>query len=271
MQSAMTRKIGLGGVMLAVLATAGCSRDERDFGRGIAGPSARLAEGSRVFGWRTQSVELLAGDQSARTTRLAPVEVSATVSNGAARDSLVSLARTVAMAQRHRTLSHTDQQGRRHVFEVERGEDLSPPTSIRHVVDGELRMQMQFRWEARPGGWLLADRRITLFEAGRPVLQHALELGRLETAAAGGGSDGPARVLAGAAGLFLPAELHAAQFSCVNEVVALAAAAAATYLAYEALKLQPWSLTAWRNFLGAVALLGATTESFVDCLLENLE
>jgi hypothetical protein len=234
MQSAMARKIGLGGVALAVLAAAACNRDGRDFGRGISSPASSLREGARLTATLSDRTELRAPGRQPELRRSGPTTVEAVVRGGVAvpDSSGIPLATSRVLGAASRRYSFTSPDGKAHEMVLTAPDGRSPVSRVQHFVDGELTIEVHNDWVRGDAGWTLKGRTITVYRNGQPVSRQHREVGPVEVSRVE-----PAEQLLGRfrglAGALLPRPLLA-QRNCNPELERAGIAATALIAAVDA-------------------------------------
>ncbi|MDO8666843.1 MAG: hypothetical protein Q7J79_09545, partial [Gemmatimonadales bacterium] len=180
MKKAGIMAAAVGGVLVTLAVIAGCGRDIGGSARDVTGPAGALAEGARVSGTLSGSVQLIdtGGTPVERQALVAPFE--ARMSGGVARtDSVGTVATTRVLGDARRAVNFTDREGHRNEVVLSAEGAESPLSRVQHYRDGHLLVDVSYGWDRRPGGWVLRDRDFQLLRDGRLVLrrhQSAVEL-----------------------------------------------------------------------------------------------
>ncbi|MBI1723011.1 MAG: hypothetical protein HYR48_03775 [Gemmatimonadetes bacterium] len=271
--------VGAGGTKLAGCAAliacavaAGCATDSADKSGSVAGPPSGIAEGTRVSGTRSETVEIVGRDGAPieRPMPIAPFEARVRRGVAVAQGAGVIVATTRALRGR-RALSFTDRQGHRAEVVATGGDGRGPIASLRLYQDGQIVSEVSTEWESRPGGWLLKDRTLTLYRNGQVLLRHRRSAAAVEMAHARGGSRildlGAARV----ARALAPTELRAQLTGCITEAIAYAGALYDFVAAASQVTLWPSDPEAWTTLRDAASAMEWAELALCLCFSENLE
>lgn len=271
--------VGAGGTKLAGCAAliawavaAGCATDSADRAGSVAGPPAGIAEGTRVSGTRSETVEIVGRDGAPIERPLAIAPFEARVRRGVAvAEGAGAILATTRVLRGRRSLAFTDRQGHRAEVVATGGDGRSPIASLRLYQDGQLVSEVSTEWESRPGGWLLKDRTLALYRSGQVLLRHRRSVSVVEMARAPGAS----RVLDLGAALvaraLAPAELRAQLLECVPEAIAYAGALYDFVAAASGVMLSPEDAEAWTTLRDAASAVEWAELSLYQCFSENLE
>ncbi|HWO89801.1 MAG TPA: hypothetical protein VNL98_11695 [Gemmatimonadales bacterium] len=256
----MTKKLLVGaGLVWLALGAAGCSKDGD-----VASPATELAEGSVVTGTIVDAIEASRYSGVEAPTRRA---VSAPLTGGFARAPgraggvIASLTRESAAPTR--SFQVTDRLGRAHSVEVrlERG----AIGSIRHEMDGQLLLDINYAWQSRGRGAVLAERVLRLYHRGDLVVTQRRTFEDALIAATSRASGMSLAALGrGIMAVFAPQPLEAQSLRCLDRFVIYALAAGALSLAVDAFVVAPSPAT-YAALSAAIAAWNVALDNWLMC------
>ena len=264
-----TRKMAAvaGAVWLALVA-AGCSRDRaRAY---VTGPHGALTEGSRISGTLVESLSLPGASGRAAEPHVSRRSFEATVRSGHAEIDGAALATSRGLRTPSHQFEFTDREGRRARIVVGAPGAGQPVERFQVYRDGELLADAVFTWQNRTGAWVLAERTLTVYDHGQPVLRQVRSLeGASATQAFGGARVGPAlaRLLSSAV---LPRALEAQWWSCLDKAAVTVVAAGAVGAATAAFIAAPTPVT-YGVLAGSIAAYDQAMDAYVECVVQLLD
>lgn len=259
--------------LIACAVAAGCATDSGGRSGSVAGPPNGIAEGTSVSGTLSETVEIVGRDGVPIERPMPVVPFEARVRGGVATLPGVgaALATTRALRGGRRAFSFTDRQGDRSEIVATGGDGRGPMVSLRLYQEGQLVSEVSAEWEARPGGWLLKDRTLTVYRGGQVLLRHRRSAAAVEMARATGAS----RVLDLGAALvaraLAPTELRAQIPECISEAIAYEGALADFTAAASQVIGSPYDPQAWTTLRDAASAVERTELSLCQCFSETLE
>ncbi len=262
-----TRKMAaVAGAVWLALAAAGCSRDRaRAY---VTGPHGALTEGSRISGTLVESLSLPGASGRAAEPHVSRRSFEATVRSGHAEIDGAALVTSRGLRAPWHRFEFTDREGRRARIIVGTPGAGRPVERFQVYRDGELLADAVFTWQNRTGAWVLAERTLTVYDRGQPVLRHVRSLeGASATQAFGGARVGPAlaRLLGSAV---LPRALEAQWWSCLDKAAVTVVAAGAVGAAAAAFIAAPTPVT-YGALAGALAAYDQAMDAYVECLAQE--
>lgn len=263
MRQAIGTRLGAWGVLATLAALGGCARDSGS--GGVVGPAQSIVEGARVSGTLWESVEATRPNGETIQRSLAPAPFRVAVQGGVAHlDSGGSVATSRALPTPRRVLAYTDSAGHRHELVVTAAGGRGPVGRVEQFRDGEPVLTADFDWEVRPGGWVLKDRTLTVYQHGAPVLRHRRSVGAPEIAAATDATQilGAARGLL--AGAFTPTALQAQSLSCLDKWIAYGLASSVLAIAVVVFIEAPSPVT-YVAVVAAIAAWDKALDALIQC------
>lgn len=257
-------KVVAGVACLAVLAFAACNRD---IGAPAAGAGGRgpLAEGSRVSGTLVETVNPL-GSAPAFVPAPSRRDFSAVVEHGAARLDGATIALGRGFPRASSDVEFTDSEGRRARLVARAPAPGQPLQSFQVYRDGQLLVDVAFRWQDQGGAWVLRERTLTVYDHGRALLTHTRALDGASLASAG--LRLPSFGRAGSLAAFLlPQRLEAE--TCIAEATMTVVAAGVVGAAAAQVVLTPTPL-AFIALGMAISFYSSTMDAYTACLEKEL-
>ncbi|MEK6768665.1 MAG: hypothetical protein AABY85_06720 [Gemmatimonadota bacterium] len=265
MKKAGIMAAAVGGVLVTLAAIAGCGRDIGGSATGVTGAGSPLIDGSRIRGTLVETVSTLAS-APAYLPEPARRDFSAVVEHGEARLDGAIIAHGRGLPRATSDVEFTDREGRRARLVAHAGAPGQALRGFQVYRDGQLLVDVAFRWQNLNGAWLLGERTLTVYDHGRAVLTHTRALDGASLASAGlrlpslGGTGSLAAFL-------LPQRLEAS--SCFGEAAMTVLAASAVGAAAAGFIAAPSPAT-YLVLAGAIAVYDGAMDVYVACLDRQL-
>ena len=262
MSSTQNWKLAAGVACAAVLAVAACGRDVGGPAHRTVGADGPLINGARIRGTLMETVSPL----TATSYRPEPVrrDFSAVVEHGQAHLDGASIALSRGLPSATSDVEFTDREGRRDRVVARASAAGLPPQGFEVYRDGQLLVDVAFRWQRLNGAWVLGERTLTVYDHGRALLRHTRALDGA-TLASGGlrlpGLGGPASLAA----ILLPQRLEAQWYHCLGEATETVLAASLVSAAAAAFIAVPTPVT-WGAVVGAIGVYDAAMDAYFNCV-----
>jgi hypothetical protein len=255
-------KLAAGVACVAALAVAACGRDIGGPAHRTVGADGPLINGARIRGTLMETVSPL----TATSYQPAPVrrDFSAVVEHGQARLDGATIALSRGLPRSTSDVEFTDREGRRARLVARASAAGLPPEDFQVYRDGQLLVEVAFRWRHLNGAWVLGERTLTVYDRGRALLHHTRVLDGA-TLASGGlrlpGLGGPASLAA----VLLPQRLEAQWYRCMPEATETVLAASLVSAAAVAFIAAPGPVT-WGAVVGAIGVYDAAMGAYFNCV-----
>jgi len=255
-------KLAAGVACAAVLAVAACGRDIGGPAHRTVGSGGPLINGARIRGTLMETVSPLI----ATSYRPEPVrrDFSAVVDHGRARLDGATIALSRGLPSAASDVEFTDREGRRARVVAHASAAGLPPKGFQVYRDGQLLVDVTFRWQNIDGAWVLGERTLTVYDHGRALLRHTRALDGA-TLASGGlrlpGLGGTASLAA----ILLPQRLEAQWYRCLGEATETVLAASLVSAATVAFITAPSAVT-WGAVVGAIGVYDVAMDAYFNCV-----